>query len=323
MRLILIGSSERRCIIDGVSKAMGEPLSDIIMRFGVPGLIGIAVLALCVWGVAHWTADPGTEVSVLFGLAKYTKRDALPKNAALESNPLIIRFRDDPKAVERVIAELEARQGYETLRNKYVSYEVAQLVAFSAHSAESLGFSVEDIYAGLDYAAKSNNRSLCVNMVEIGGNLGMLRRENAEQVRNEIASRIEAIAESPCAKSEPHVQELCQVKLTIFGRRNRDDLKHIINKFLRSHEPQHSVYELGLFENPDYWLPYVVGQLDLGDARFYAAYLIRSVTLRDPQEVIYHLNFLLEQEGRRSKPDQDVIAQLKLAKDELIRRTRK
>jgi hypothetical protein len=56
---------------------MSDPLSSILKLYGLPAAFAAAILAallaLCVWGLAHFSAKPGTEVSVLWGLARYTK----------------------------------------------------------------------------------------------------------------------------------------------------------------------------------------------------------------------------------------------------------
>lgn len=47
--------------------------TEIFKRYGFLAIIFAIVGALCIWGLAHWAASPGAEVSVLWGLVKYTK----------------------------------------------------------------------------------------------------------------------------------------------------------------------------------------------------------------------------------------------------------
>ena len=51
--------------------------SFLVRRYGAAALAISAAAALFIWSLAHWTAAPGTEVSVLWGFVKYTKTDAL------------------------------------------------------------------------------------------------------------------------------------------------------------------------------------------------------------------------------------------------------
>ena len=48
-------------------------LSTILDRFGTRALAVIALVVAMIWILAHFTAAPGGEVSVLFGLVSYTK----------------------------------------------------------------------------------------------------------------------------------------------------------------------------------------------------------------------------------------------------------
>ncbi len=48
----------------------------ILTRYGGHAIVAAIAMAICVWGFAHSTAAPGTEVSVLWGLVRYTKSDS-------------------------------------------------------------------------------------------------------------------------------------------------------------------------------------------------------------------------------------------------------
>ncbi len=52
---------------------MSEILSDIFKKYGIKAVVFASVFAILVWAFAHFAAAPGTEVSVLWGLVRYTK----------------------------------------------------------------------------------------------------------------------------------------------------------------------------------------------------------------------------------------------------------
>ncbi len=52
---------------------MEEILDQLFSSFGTIGLIIAALFAGLVWALAHFSAQPGTAVSVLWGLVSYTK----------------------------------------------------------------------------------------------------------------------------------------------------------------------------------------------------------------------------------------------------------
>jgi len=52
---------------------MNSLIDQLFSLFGGFGLILIPVLALIVWGLAHLSAQPGTSVSILWGLVNYVK----------------------------------------------------------------------------------------------------------------------------------------------------------------------------------------------------------------------------------------------------------
>lgn len=52
---------------------MSDILSDILKKYGIKAIVFATVFAISVWALAHFAAAPGTEVSVLWGLVRYTK----------------------------------------------------------------------------------------------------------------------------------------------------------------------------------------------------------------------------------------------------------
>jgi hypothetical protein len=52
---------------------MNDLLNEIFKKYGLLTILFAIVFALIIWGVTHWMASPGKEVSVLWGLARYTK----------------------------------------------------------------------------------------------------------------------------------------------------------------------------------------------------------------------------------------------------------
>lgn len=47
--------------------------AEIVRRYGLWPLLGAIPFALVIWAMCHWFASPGTKVSILWGLAEYTK----------------------------------------------------------------------------------------------------------------------------------------------------------------------------------------------------------------------------------------------------------
>lgn len=52
---------------------MDRLLADVVLRYGLRSLPFVVLAAAVVWGVTHRLAAPGQDVSVLWGLVKYTK----------------------------------------------------------------------------------------------------------------------------------------------------------------------------------------------------------------------------------------------------------
>ncbi len=55
---------------------MGNVISDIFRTYGIPGLAALLILVVVAWIIAHKNAEPGSEISLLWGLAKYKKKYA-------------------------------------------------------------------------------------------------------------------------------------------------------------------------------------------------------------------------------------------------------
>ena len=53
---------------------MSDVFTEAFKKYGIKAIILSIVFAIVIWGFAHWTAAPGSEISVLWGLAKYTTR---------------------------------------------------------------------------------------------------------------------------------------------------------------------------------------------------------------------------------------------------------
>lgn len=53
---------------------MSDFVAEVLKRYGVVAILIALVAACAVWGLAHTVAAPGSEVSVLWGLVKYTKQ---------------------------------------------------------------------------------------------------------------------------------------------------------------------------------------------------------------------------------------------------------
>src|SRR5437762_1382880 len=57
---------------------MKEVASEIYRRYGIAALIAVAAGFVLIWIVAHYTAAPGGNVSILWGVVQYTKRQPSP-----------------------------------------------------------------------------------------------------------------------------------------------------------------------------------------------------------------------------------------------------
>jgi hypothetical protein len=60
---------------------MNEVVAEILKRYGVTALAVTLAFGFSIWGLAHVVAAPSSEVSVLWGLVKYTKKTELPKGS--------------------------------------------------------------------------------------------------------------------------------------------------------------------------------------------------------------------------------------------------
>lgn len=54
---------------------MPDIASEVFRKYGLAAILFAVVFAFLVWALAHFASAPGTEVTVLWGLAKYTKPD--------------------------------------------------------------------------------------------------------------------------------------------------------------------------------------------------------------------------------------------------------
>lgn len=53
---------------------MNDVISDIYRIYGILGLAALLILVMVAWTIAHQNAEPGSEISLLWGLAKYKKK---------------------------------------------------------------------------------------------------------------------------------------------------------------------------------------------------------------------------------------------------------
>lgn len=78
---------------------MGEILSDIFKKFGIKSVLFAFVFSVAIWTLAHFAASPGTEVSILWGLARYTK--SMDKKS--ESTTSAIDLNSSKKTAQEII----------------------------------------------------------------------------------------------------------------------------------------------------------------------------------------------------------------------------
>ena len=53
---------------------MGDIWDEVLKRYGATALVAALIAGIAIWGLAHIVSEPGSEVSVLWGLVKYTKK---------------------------------------------------------------------------------------------------------------------------------------------------------------------------------------------------------------------------------------------------------
>jgi len=52
-------------------------LVHILNQYGIKTVLFAVIFAFFVWGLAHWTAAPGSEISILWGFVQYTKNETV------------------------------------------------------------------------------------------------------------------------------------------------------------------------------------------------------------------------------------------------------
>ena len=73
---------------------MADIYSDIFKKYGILSIIGAIIFAFVVWLSAYFSAAPGTEVSILWGFARYTKPSGQIVNQVNSNNCTIKIFED-------------------------------------------------------------------------------------------------------------------------------------------------------------------------------------------------------------------------------------
>jgi len=109
---------------------MSDFASEVLKRYGTAAGILALVVAVAVWGLAHFAAAPGSEVSVVWGLVKYTKKPSsapssffgAPKasshragRAKQSSIELLLRTGVDPDNLDDCLGVLRSQQGLREL----------------------------------------------------------------------------------------------------------------------------------------------------------------------------------------------------------------
>lgn len=61
--------------------------TEVLKRYGATAIVFALISAAVIWGFAHLVAAPGSEVSILWGLVKYTKQAAQIVVASTRINP--------------------------------------------------------------------------------------------------------------------------------------------------------------------------------------------------------------------------------------------
>lgn len=58
--------------------------TEILRKYGTTAIVFAVAASLIIWGLAHYAASPGTEVSILWGFVKYTKTGTLKEKPVQE-----------------------------------------------------------------------------------------------------------------------------------------------------------------------------------------------------------------------------------------------
>ncbi len=85
MRLHGSNSLQRRlrsALVMTANTQMDGVLTEVFKRYGVIAILAAIALGATIWLVAHLSAAPGTQISLLWGLASYTKSPSVPSQAA-------------------------------------------------------------------------------------------------------------------------------------------------------------------------------------------------------------------------------------------------
>jgi len=89
---------------------MTDLVTELFRKYGLYAIVVAIVGALCIWGLAHWAASPGSEVSVLWGLVRYTKAatDLSQESSARTDTKSLPPKSSDVDAVEAIRREAAA-----------------------------------------------------------------------------------------------------------------------------------------------------------------------------------------------------------------------
>ena len=103
---------------------MADLGSEILKKYGTAAVIFGVIAAVIIWALAHFAAEPGKEVSAIWGLANYTK-DSKVINAKLDS-------------LNKKISILEAQLAEEQKKAKSADLMVEQNTKLKTQIAEAL-----------------------------------------------------------------------------------------------------------------------------------------------------------------------------------------
>jgi hypothetical protein len=78
---------------------MGDLGSEIFKKYGVSAIVFAVVVGLIIWLLAHWTAAPGKEVSILWGLVRYTKTSQVPTGETVKKNTDQVEPQEDKREI--------------------------------------------------------------------------------------------------------------------------------------------------------------------------------------------------------------------------------
>ena len=113
-------------------------LETIISSFGIVGALFSIAGSGIIWFLAHSSAQPGTSVSILWGLVTYTKSSSKPSTPANDVDNKTTNFARNSKAKEISSSEFIAGKELRTIEDRENSTAEAEYFIYHPEWAEGI-----------------------------------------------------------------------------------------------------------------------------------------------------------------------------------------